>query len=860
MSRIPKPDPFVGFTPEQKAAFLRAGIKRPTDLDRAGVACAGMFAKAGCPEDQARNYFMAGIWLQPKQIEFAALCRQCDRDGGPKYIGFGGPRGPGKTFALLAQSGADDCQRYPGLKVLFLRKVGRAGKEQFEDVRIKVFPQLKHNYRQGKDLTFENGSRIILGHFKDEKEIDNYLGQEYDAMVIEELTTFSKDKWDNILSCLRTSKPGWRPRVYASWNWGGIGHCIPFGEVLTEYRGWIDISKLKVGDHIYTVTPEGKMVPSYVSQVHAERFTGTLKTVRQRGFFMSCTPKHSVARMLDLSHGNGNKFALTPFNELPGHVKLLRSVSWEGCEKENFDLRDEGDAFIGLDYRAKQLQPDSLNGDDWLELVGWYASEGYAMYKKGNSMFGICQSKQAMRPKIKRLLDRCGFNYTESKTGFSIYSRRWALYFMQFGKCREKHLPTESKNVSARQLRILFNALINGDGHWTSVEGGSGAYYTISDRLADEVQEIAIKLGYITHIHRRQRPNRFGKEIRVSFKTTNGGCSEILTGQHQNKVSTTTKRKSCVLDEFHDGMVFCIGVPKTHTFLVRQNGSVWISGNSWVKRLFWDASVEGREVNTRLLRATVYDNKHVDKEYLKYLEALSGWKRKSWLEGDPNFQAGQFFTTWSDETHVLKAYDERKIVRWYGGMDYGWTHPNVFLLAGEDRDGDLIFLEEHSASQMTVEEHATFIHAMLGRRNMKPNDLDFIAAGRDCFSKKEDGTTIADSYSAEGIELVPAEIDRVNGWAKMLARMGDPAKGIRPTLYVHERCKELITQIPLAQHSERRPEDIEKMNASPEDDSGGDDALECARNVCATNPSGALRFCKPVALTDFGRGALLIER
>jgi phage terminase large subunit len=505
MSRIPKPDPFVGFTPEQKAAFLRAGIKRPTDLDRAGVACAGMFAKAGCPEDQARNYFMAGIWLQPKQIEFAALCRQCDRDGGPKYIGFGGPRGPGKTFALLAQSGADDCQRYPGLKVLFLRKVGRAGKEQFEDVRIKVFPQLKHNYRQGKDLTFENGSRIILGHFKDEKEIDNYLGQEYDAMVIEELTTFSKDKWDNILSCLRTSKPGWRPRVYASWNWGGIGHV-------------------------------------------------------------------------------------------------------------------------------------------------------------------------------------------------------------------------------------------------------------------------------------------------------------------------------------------------------------------WVKRLFWDASVEGREVNTRLLRATVYDNKHVDKEYLKYLEALSGWKRKSWLEGDPNFQAGQFFTTWSDETHVLKAYDERKIVRWYGGMDYGWTHPNVFLLAGEDRDGDLIFLEEHSASQMTVEEHATFIHAMLGRRNMKPNDLDFIAAGRDCFSKKEDGTTIADSYSAEGIELVPAEIDRVNGWAKMLARMGDPAKGIRPTLYVHERCKELITQIPLAQHSERRPEDIEKMNASPEDDSGGDDALECARNVCATNPSGALRFCKPVALTDFGRGALLIER
>ena len=38
----------------------------------------------------------------------------------------GGARGGGKSHWLLAQMGADDCQRVPGLKCLLLRKVGKA--------------------------------------------------------------------------------------------------------------------------------------------------------------------------------------------------------------------------------------------------------------------------------------------------------------------------------------------------------------------------------------------------------------------------------------------------------------------------------------------------------------------------------------------------------------------------------------------------------------------------------------------------------------------------------------------------------------------------------------------------------------
>ncbi|MBX6772686.1 MAG: hypothetical protein IRY83_13230, partial [Chloroflexi bacterium] len=144
---------------------------------------------------------------------------------GPVEIGFGGARGPGKTHALLMQIAADDCQRVAGLKALLLRRVGKAVRESFEDLRLRALMLLPHEYdRQKGILTFANGSRIILGHFKDEKDVDAYLGLEYDVIGVEEATTLTASKYQAIRTCNRTSKPTWRPRIYTSANPGGIGH------------------------------------------------------------------------------------------------------------------------------------------------------------------------------------------------------------------------------------------------------------------------------------------------------------------------------------------------------------------------------------------------------------------------------------------------------------------------------------------------------------------------------------------------------------------------------------------------------------------------------------------------------------
>src|SRR4051812_43319141 len=122
---------------------------------------------AGCTLDQIQNFIRAGIILQPRQLSASAAARLCDDPTGPKAIGYGGARGGGKSHWLLAQMGADDCQRLPELKCLLLRKCNKANIESFNDLRQRLFSGLKHTFSGSTGtLIFPNGSRIIAKHYQ----------------------------------------------------------------------------------------------------------------------------------------------------------------------------------------------------------------------------------------------------------------------------------------------------------------------------------------------------------------------------------------------------------------------------------------------------------------------------------------------------------------------------------------------------------------------------------------------------------------------------------------------------------------------------------------------------------------------
>lgn len=195
---------------------------------------------AGCPRDQFENFARAGIVMNPTQLRFSAAARAADKPDGPIEIGFGGARGGGKSHGLIAQLGADDCQRFPGLKVLLLRKAAKSNLENFTDLRAKIFGKIPNTFiRQNKTVYFTGvkpNSRIVLGHFQNERDIENYLGLEYDVIALEEATTLSPSKIKQIQTCCRTSKPGWRPRMYNNTNPGGVGHAFYRAKFILPFR------------------------------------------------------------------------------------------------------------------------------------------------------------------------------------------------------------------------------------------------------------------------------------------------------------------------------------------------------------------------------------------------------------------------------------------------------------------------------------------------------------------------------------------------------------------------------------------------------------------------------------------------
>jgi hypothetical protein len=59
------------------------------------------------------------------------------------------------------------------------------------------------------------------------------------------------------------------------------------------------------------------------------------------------------------------------------------------------------------------------------------------------------------------------------------------------------------------------------------------------------------------------------------------------------------------------------------------------------------------------------------------------------------------------------------------------------------------------------------------------------------------------------------------------------ADAVRPTLFIHQRCRRLVETLPALQHDPNRTEDVLKVDAD-EDGVGGDDAADCLRYLVAT--------------------------
>jgi phage terminase large subunit len=183
--------------------------------------------------------------------------------------------------------------------------------------------------------------------------------------------------------------------------------------------------------------------------------------------------------------------------------------------------------------------------------------------------------------------------------------------------------------------------------------------------------------------------------------------------------------------------------------------------------------------------------------------------------------------------HVIEDFDGTRAREWFAALDYGFAHYTMCLLGCKDGDGNTFIVDEHAERMWLPQRHANAVLAMLTQHGLTTANLKRLVAGADVFSRQSDGTTIADQYRRCGLGLRTANMDRVNGWAEILQGFGDAGAGVRPRLFIHERCRRLVETLPILQHDPNQPEDVLKVDAD-EDGVGGDDGAYALRYLVAT--------------------------
>lgn len=228
-------------------------------------------SEASVPGGSVRRFDRFGYVAQRKSLRFHAAARRADLPDGPVLIGTGGARGGAKSHTTFAQVALDDCQRVPGMSVLFLRKVGKAAQVSLEQLCDRVLHSIDHKL-VGNTVRFPNGSTITAGHFQRASDIDQYLGLEYDVIVLEEATTLEERRFDMVRGSLRTSREGWRPRMYLTTNPGGVGHKWFKQRIVTPHLRGTQTSTFFVPSTVYD---NAFVDPGYVAFL--ETLTGWMR-------------------------------------------------------------------------------------------------------------------------------------------------------------------------------------------------------------------------------------------------------------------------------------------------------------------------------------------------------------------------------------------------------------------------------------------------------------------------------------------------------------------------------------------------------------------------------------------------------
>jgi len=450
---------------------------------------------------------------------------------------------------------------------------------------------------ESRDLTYENDSEreiakmpALANTFLFSEPDDNYLN--YGSVPLHQIVEANKQPGQSITELMGADANPERIKLelanLSPIIFGGIGHgCYSEDtEILTE-NGWKLFSLLQPDEKVATLSQDDELVYQTPTAHISYFYKGKMFNVNGSRINLLVTPNHNLflswlghnGKMLPFKFIQAQDIGKKGYTNsssrgwrstgktMGNYLRFKRTAKWNCLNVVAFEVPAILKTYSNQLGFCKTIPIGSkeVRIEDWLRFFGIWLAEGSASVgqKIGEYIISVAQNNDKKRPLIKEWVQKVGV-----QVGFSCWeeasnahskcikfkNKQIFEYLKQFGHARDKFIPNELLMMKPKLLSILFEAMLLGDGY--TDPHGNWAYYTSSKKLADNVQELALKIGQSATI------KKYRDMYKVYFSKTDAGIS---------------KRSWEWIN--YEGNVYCVTVPN-HLVYVRRNGKPCWCGNS----------------------------------------------------------------------------------------------------------------------------------------------------------------------------------------------------------------------------------------------------------------------------------------
>ena len=366
-------------------------------------------------------------------------------------------------------------------------------------------------------------------------------------------------------------------------------------EVLTT-DGWKPWPKVDGTELFGTYNPvSGELEYQEATEVFHADYEGPMYRVRSEQVDLLVTPNHRmwVQRHDTQAAKRGEqKFAVEPAeNLLHKRVKYQKCARWVGCSPDHVVIPATQRIYQRRDLdhpSTRTYSAISFPLEPFARFLGYYLAEGCV----NGHVICLAQNRGPVLDRMAETIRAMGLSAYLPETGNgSVRTQSVPLRDMlaTLGHSYEKYVPAMVHSWAPPEIRILLEAMIEGDGN-VHPTNGHRVIYTASREMADDLQVLAIKAGWSANVRVDDRTGlervmangqRF-RNLRPSYIVsilTRRLTPLVNHGRHAAPSRYLNEAGYNDGLEPYKGWVHCVKVPNGLLF-VRRNGVPVVSGNT----------------------------------------------------------------------------------------------------------------------------------------------------------------------------------------------------------------------------------------------------------------------------------------